>query len=118
MSGATIARVVIGVFGVLMLIGGIALALKFAGEGGVFFGFWLILSGIIVVIAVVVERTRYRSQVAEAAQLPPGPGGGETALPEPRFKPTSEVFVDPTTNLRMRVFVDSNTGERRYVAEG
>ena len=118
MSGATIARLVIGVFGVLMLIGGIALALKFAGEGGVFAGFWLILGGLIVVIAVVVERSRYRSQLAETAQLPPGPGGGETSMPEPRFKPTSEVFVDPTTNLRMRVFVDSSTGERRYVAEG
>jgi len=27
------------------------------------------------------------------------------------------VFVDPTSNRRMRVYVDSSNGERRYVAE-
>ena len=37
---------------------------------------------------------------------------------EPRFQPTAEVFVDPTTHVRMRVFVDPVTGERRYVPEG
>ena len=37
---------------------------------------------------------------------------------EPRFRPTAEVFVDPTTGHRMRVLVDPRTGERRYVAEG
>ena len=51
---------------------------------------------------------------------PPGPGGGETpgGPLEPRFRPTAEVFVDPTTGHRMRVLVDPRTGERRYVAEG
>jgi hypothetical protein len=36
---------------------------------------------------------------------------------EPRFRPTPEVFVDPTTATRMRVLVDPRTGERRYVAD-
>ena len=49
-----------------------------------------------------------------------GPGGGEpagtsarAALPPRR----DEVFVDPTTGVRMRVWLDPATGERRYVAE-
>jgi hypothetical protein len=36
---------------------------------------------------------------------------------EPRFRPTDERFVDPTTGHRMRVYVDPRTGERRYLAE-
>jgi hypothetical protein len=30
---------------------------------------------------------------------------------------TEETFLDPTSRIRMRVFVDPRTGERRYVAE-
>ena len=37
---------------------------------------------------------------------------------EPRFTPTTERFVDPTTGLAMRVYVDAASGERRYRAEG
>lgn len=29
-------------------------------------------------------------------------------------QPTSEVFIDPTTGQRMRVWYDANTGEREY----
>ncbi len=51
---------------------------------------------------------------------PVGPGGGEPldAAMEPRFTSTDEVFVDPTSGHRMRVFLDPGTGERRYRAEG
>ncbi len=72
----------------------------------------------VLIVGVLIETSRYRSQAAEHDGLPPGPGGGETAPLEPRFRWTEEVFVDPTTNRRMRVYMDSNTGERRYVAEG
>ena len=34
-----------------------------------------------------------------------------------RFQATPETFVDPTSNRRMRVYVDGATGDRRYVAE-
>ena len=109
-------RVVIGVFGVGMLIFGVFLALSFFG-GGILGGFWLIVGGIVLIVGVIIERSRYRSQAAELTKAPPGPGGGETAQPEPRFQRTEEVFMDPTTNLRMRVFHDPQTGERRYVTE-
>jgi len=118
MTGANIVRVFMGALGAVLFVAGLALALQFFGSGGVLVGFWLVLGGLILIVGVLVERTRYRSQAAELHGLDPGPGGGEPSLPEPRFRPTGEVFVDPTTNRRMRVFVDANTGERRYVAEG
>jgi uncharacterized iron-regulated membrane protein len=33
------------------------------------------------------------------------------------FKPTSEVFTDPTTGKRTRVFEDPTTGKRQYREE-
>ncbi|HEY7524840.1 MAG TPA: hypothetical protein VH720_14415 [Candidatus Limnocylindrales bacterium] len=81
-------------------------------------GLWLVAMGGFLILAVVLERSRYRSEAAERANDAIGPGGGETPGPvEPRFRPTPEVFVDPTTATRMRVLVDPRTGERRYVAD-
>jgi hypothetical protein len=34
-----------------------------------------------------------------------------------RFLPTSEVFVDPTSGRRVRVWVDPGTGRRQYREE-
>ena len=34
-----------------------------------------------------------------------------------RFRPTEERFEDPTTGVRMRVWLDPAAGERRYVAD-
>jgi hypothetical protein len=84
-----------------------------------FGGIALLIMGGGLVIVVVLERTRYRSEHAERTSEPPGPGGGELVdRPlEGRFNPTEEVFVDPTTSRTMRVFVDRETGERRYRAE-
>lgn len=114
-TGVSIVRVVLGLIGGLMLLGGLALA--FSGVPGVFIGaLWLIPSGAVLVIIALIEVNRYRSQAAESASAAPGPGGGETAPLEPRFKRTDEVFVDPTTNVPMRVYMDPSTGERRYVA--
>ena len=36
---------------------------------------------------------------------------------EPRFRRTDERFIDPTTHVSMRVWIDPDTGERRYRAE-
>jgi hypothetical protein len=113
--GQSIVRVVIGVIGICLM----ALAIGLFVTNGPFFGIWVwtFVGGAILLIGVLIERSRYRSQAAEKGQLSPGPGGGEPGPVEPRFRPTDEVFVDPTTNHRMRVYLDSRTGERRYVAE-
>ena len=54
-------------------------------------------AGGIMVVAVLLERTRYRSLHAERTGDGVGPGGGEPGAPEPRFRPSDERFVDPTT---------------------
>jgi hypothetical protein len=90
-----------------------------SGPDAALAGLWAVAIGGFLMIVAVLERTRYRSQAAEQANDPIGPGGGETTGPvDPRFQPTDEVFLDPTTGLKMRVLVDGRTGERRYVAEG
>jgi hypothetical protein len=117
-TGSAVIRVVIGIVGALLLLGGLALAVS-GVEGGILGAFWMILSGAVLVIAALIEVSRYRSEHAERARMDPGPGGGESQVPlEPRFRPTEEVFVDPTSQRRMRVYADARTGERRYVAEG
>jgi hypothetical protein len=79
----------------------------------------LVASGAFLIIVVVIERRRYRSEDAERAGEPIGPGGGEPeGVLEARFRLTDEVFIDPTSRERMRVLVDPATGERRYRAEG
>jgi hypothetical protein len=117
-TGVSMVRLVLGLIGGLMLLGGIALV--FSGVPGAFVGaLWLIPSGAVLLIVALIEVNRYRSQAAESgsASAAPGPGGGETAPLEPRFQRTDEVFIDPTTNVTMRVYLDTSTGERRYVAE-
>ena len=109
-------RGVVFVAGCLMLLGGIA-SLSLGHEVATA-GLWTILVGVLMVSAAVVQRTRYRSESAEKDSAPPGPGGGEPGYLEPRFMPTMEVFVDPTTGRLMRVYVDPRTGDRRYRAEG
>ena len=82
-------------------------------------GLYPLFIGLALIVAAVIERVRYRSSEAELSSERPGPGGGEpqgTAL-DPRFQPTEERFEDPTTGVRMRVWLDPAAGERRYVAE-
>jgi hypothetical protein len=114
MLSATTRALVVGL-GVLMALAGLAAASVGGGLGAL----WLTVMGVVLVVAVFVERQRYRSEAADQPFEPIGPGGGEPigAL-DPRFRPTDELFVDPTTERTMRVHVDPRTGERRYVAEG
>jgi hypothetical protein len=106
------------VFGVLTMLAGLA-SIVAVPEVGVA-GLWTVAVGAFLVVVPLIERQRYRSEAAEKARDTPGPGGGEApgGAIEPRFRPTAEVFVDPTSGHRMRVLVDPHTGERRYVAEG
>jgi hypothetical protein len=117
-TGVSIVRLALGLIGGLMLLGGVALVAS--GVPGAFVGaIWLIPSGVVLMIIALIEVGRYRSQAAEqGGSTATGPGGGETGPPEPRFRRTDEVFVDPTTSVTMRVYMDASTGERRYVAEG
>ncbi len=106
-------RIVAAAIAVLLLLGGL-IATPFAG----FSGIWATVIGAVILIALVIERNRYRSEAADRSFDGAGPGGGEPiGTLEPRFRPTEERFVDPTTRRRMRVYLDNRSGERRYVAE-
>ncbi|HEV7810453.1 MAG TPA: hypothetical protein VGO64_07630 [Candidatus Limnocylindrales bacterium] len=106
-------RVLAAILAVLMLVGGL-IAAPFAGLSGI----WATVVGAAILIALAVERNRYRSDASDRSFEAVGPGGGEpSGTLDPRFRPTPETFVDPTTGRRMRVHVDSRAGERRYVAE-
>jgi hypothetical protein len=109
------ARVLVGAVGVLFLLGGIALAAAAGPGGDLFSALFLFVPGLVMIAAVVLERTRYRSLHAEGSGDAHGPGGGEPHPPEPRFRPTEEQFLDPTTGVPLRVWVDPATGDRRYV---
>jgi hypothetical protein len=112
--GATVRTLLVALGGLIAVLGLLTMATVDAFGGLWFFGF-----GAILVVAGLLERRRYRSADAELGSDAAGPGGGEPAEDrlEPRFRPTSEVFVDPTTGHKMRVLVDPATGERRYRAE-
>jgi hypothetical protein len=101
-----------------MMLGGLLLIVSLPGFA--FGGLQLVGLGALLLVILALERNRYRSAVAEQTNAAPGPGGGEPpdGQLEPRFRATSEVFIDPTSGHRMRVLVDPTTGERRYVAEG
>jgi hypothetical protein len=112
-------RVVVAVVAVFVLLGGLGLlALGPVAGMSSLSGLWLVIGAAVVLVALAIERNRYRSEEAERSFESTGPGGGEpSASIEARFRRTAETFVDPTTGTTMRVFVDGRTGERRYVAE-
>ncbi len=111
-------RVAAAVVATLLLVGGLGL-LAVRDSGAVGTGLWLVVIGAGALIALAIERNRYRSEAAERSFESVGPGGGEPAgALEPRFRRTDETFIDPTTGVTMRVFVDRTTGDRRYVANG
>jgi hypothetical protein len=113
-----VGRGLVVILGVLLVLGGLA-AVAIGGEAA-FSGLWGVVVGMILIVAAILERFRYRSEIAERSGLPVGPGGGEPAGEplEARFQRTDEVFVDPTSERRMRVWLDRQSGERRYRAEG
>jgi hypothetical protein len=116
--GVALARALVGGFGLLLVLGGLAIAATAGPGGDAVSALTFLVPGLVIIAAVILERTRYRSLHAERSGDGIGPGGGEPHPPEPRFRPTDERFVDPTTHVPMRVWQDPSTGERRYVAEG
>ena len=105
-------RIVVAVVSALLLLAGL-----FAVVGGgatMLSGFWLLVMGGVGLLAVTFERMRYRSETAELTGEAPGAAGIDDGPPDPRFQPTPERFIDPTTRRRLRVWIDPSTGERRY----
>jgi hypothetical protein len=117
-TGLGVVRLLLAFFGALGLIVGLAVIV--AGGPAALGGRYLIFTGGVLLLAVVFERQRYRSEQADRSGGQPGPGGGEhlEAPMETRFRRTDEFFEDPTSLQRMRVWLDPTTGERRYRAEG
>jgi hypothetical protein len=110
-----VGRVLVGGLGVIMILGSLGVAATGATGSNLFSALFLFVPGVVMVAAVFLERTRYRSLHHEQTGDGHGPGGGETARPDGRFRPTEERFVDPTTNVAMQVWIDPSSGERRYV---
>jgi len=112
--GADLARLF--VFGIGLVLAVVGVSLLGAQQPA---GLYPLFIGLIFIVAAILERVRYRSSEAETTAERPGPGGGEPAgsALDVRFRPTEERFVDPTTGVRMRVWVDPVAGERRYVPE-
>ena len=115
--GVAIARGLVAAMGVLMVLGGLAIVATPVTPGDRIGALFFIVPGLVLIVGVLLERTRYRSLHAELTGDPHGPGGGETGRPDGRFRPTDERFLDPTTQVPMRVWVDPGTGDRRYVPE-
>ena len=117
-TGLGIVRVLMALAGALGLLVGLALIV--GGGADAVGGLWLVFTGGVLLLVVAFERFRYRSEAADPIGSPPGPGGGERldAPMEARFRRTDELFEDPTSRQRMRVWLDPTTGERRYRAEG
>ena len=109
-------RVAAFAVGALMFLGGLA-EISLGGPEMIS-GVWIVALAAAIMVVAVLQRSGYRSEAAERSHATPGPGGGETGPMEPRFAPTNEVFVDPSSGLLMRVYEDSLRGERRYRAEG
>jgi hypothetical protein len=115
---STVIRGALVVVGLLSMLAGLGIIIGMPGAAGLA-GLQLVAVGAFLVVIVTIERHRYRSASAERTNAPPGPGGGEPpGAVEARFKPTAELFIDPTSGQRMRVLIDPTNGERRYIAEG
>jgi len=110
-----VGRVLVGGLGLLMILGALGIAATGGAGADLVSALFLFVPGAVMVAAVFLERTRYRSLHAEQSGDGHGPGGGETGRPDGRFRPTDERFVDPTTNVPMQVWIDPVSGERRYV---
>ena len=116
--GLGLARLLILGAGAAIAFLGLYLIALPGGPGSVV-GIWAVILGLALILGALIERVRYRSDAVDRDAPPTPSAGGEPPNEplEPRFRPTEEVFVDPTTRQRMRVWLDPVSGERRYIAE-
>jgi hypothetical protein len=97
MAWASAVRVAVGLLGLLAIFGGLAAV----AYGEAFAGLWAVVVGGVLLAAAFFEVGRYQARGDQRER----PGG---------LQPTNEVFVDPATGQRIRVWFDPNTGYRRY----
>lgn len=84
---------------ILAVLGAVGLLISGAGASTTVIG-WVIVEGVILILALLLERGRYRPKASS------GP-----------WEATEERFQDPTTGRWIRVEYNPSTGERRYVEE-
>jgi hypothetical protein len=96
-----VVRLLVAIAAALALLGGLALIVA----GFRIEGLYLAGLGTVGVIVVLFERQRY-GQAAE-----------ERGANVEHHRPTDEVFAEPTTGERMRVWIDPQSGERSYRPE-
>jgi hypothetical protein len=96
-----VVRLIVGVLAALMLLGGLAAIVA----GYRLEGLYVAGLGAAGIVIIVLERQRY------------GDSEDERRPATERERPTDEVFVDPTTGQRTRVWVDPQSGERSYRPE-
>lgn len=96
-------RAILGVGGAALLVLGLGSVVANAQPGT---GLYLIGIGGAGVLIAFFERMRYRRD----ASVTDAPASG--------WRRTDEVFVDPTTGVRTRVWVDPVSGQRDYRPEG
>jgi len=118
-AGFGIGRLFVLGFGILIALSGLAGIVVGGGSSATAAGVWGVVVGVTFMVAALVERARYRSDTADGTGDQSGHAGGEPAGLglDARFRPTGERFEDPTTRQRMRVWLDAQSGERRYVPE-
>jgi hypothetical protein len=109
------ARLFAVVVALFMIGGGLLIAIQ-ADPAAPLFGLFLAAMGVLGIVVLFFERMRYQSAGAEeSARAAREPGGdGPADVLEARFRPTDERFIDPSSGVPMRVYVDPETGERRY----
>jgi hypothetical protein len=95
-----VVRLLVAVAAALALLGGLALIVA----GFRIEGLYLAGLGTVGVIVVLFERQRYGQAEERRTNVE-------------RHRPTDEVFADPTTGERMRVWIDPQSGERSYRPE-
>jgi hypothetical protein len=93
-------RLAVGLVGALLL----AVGLLLMASGGVLVwpGIQLTVLGVLAVVIAFFERLRYQAAAANHA----------------RRRPTDEVFIDPSSGQRTRVWIDPVSGERSYLPVG
>ena len=96
--------------GALGIAGGLGflLALGVIAAGQPLGAVWLLIASAAVLLVALYEQDRYRGHAEDGPRSGQGPG---------RYQRTDEVFDDPTTGRRLRVWFDPATGERRYLPE-
>jgi hypothetical protein len=92
-------RTVLLWLGALLTAGGLLLTVETGGAG-----IGLIITGIVLLLALLFERDRYKRIV--------------DAVPGPEWQPTGERFIEPGTDVPVAVYSNQATGHRIYVRLG